>query len=171
MERGFLRAHRAGVAVAAVLAVTLGIFAIVWFQPQKLFIEETVREGLVDEGAPSATATPSVVTLASGSFRSLEHKTTGTARLVRLSSGKVVLRFEGLNTSNGPDLRVYLSKKPSTLGWRDYGDRFIELGKLKGNIGDQNYEVPSGTDLSQYRSAVIWCVRFAVGFGVAPLDA
>ena len=108
-------------------------------------------------------------TLASGRFRSLEHRTTGTVRVVRLSNGSHVLRIEDLDTSNGPDLRVYLSELPSNLGWRDYGERYIELGALKGNRGDQNYRIPTGTDLSRYKSLVIWCVRFKVGFGVAPL--
>ncbi len=45
----------------------------------------------------------------------------------------------------------------------------MELGRLKGNLGNQNYEIPAGTDLSKYRNAVVWCARFSVGFGVATL--
>ncbi len=168
------RDHRKGVASAAALTVALGIFAIVWFEPQKLFINETVSESLPStDPSPTTTSTtaPPTGVLASGAFRSLEHETKGTAKLVRLGGGSVLQRFEDLETSNGPDQRVYLSEKPSTLGWRDYGDDYIELGALKGNRGDQNYDVPAGTDLSKYRSAVIWCVRFKVGFGVAPLNA
>ena len=108
--------------------------------------------------------------LARGEFRSLEHTTTGTARLIALADGSVVLRFDDLDTSNGPDLRVYLSPIAAGPDWHVYGRDALDLGPLKGNRGDHNYVVPRGTDLSRYRSAVVWCRRFTVGFGVAPLD-
>ena len=153
------------IAAAAVIA-----FAVVWFQPQKLFIEKTVREALPEATPTSTAGTPATLkTIASGRFRSLEHRTTGRARVLRLANGRYVLRFEGLDTSNGPDLRVYLSERPATLGWHDYGVRYVELGHLKANRGDQNYAVPSSVNVARYRSAVIWCVRFKVGFAVAPL--
>ena len=156
--------------VAGVLLVGLIVFAIVWFQPQKIFIEETANEARPT--SPAATSTASVpTTIASGRFRSLEHRTTGRAEIIKLADGSHILRFENLDTSNGPDLRVYLSELPPDLGWHDYGRRYIELGHLKGNRGDQNYRIPAGADLAKYKSAVIWCVRFRVGFGVAPLNA
>jgi hypothetical protein len=52
---------------------------------------------------------------------------------------------------------------------RQNGERFVSLGKLKGNIGSQNYELPDDLNLSRFKSAVVWCKRFAVGFGVAGL--
>ena len=164
----FFARHRLLVGSTGVLLIGLIVFVLLWFQPQKLFIEKTVNEQ-VPMATVSATATPAAE-IASGSFRSLEHRTTGRARLIRLADGRAVLRFENLDTSNGPDLRVYLSELSSTLGWHAYGVRYLELGALKGNRGSQNYVVPAGTDLSRYRSAVIWCRRFKVGFGVAPLD-
>ena len=176
--REFMNAHRRSVWAVAVLVVLAGSFVVVWFQPHKLFIEETVDEAPptpseVDESASSggqgspASKEPSV--LAEGAFQGLEHPTSGTARLLNLADGRRFLRLENLDTSNGPDLRVYLSEVPASDDWYAYGERFIDLGPLKGNRGDQNYEVPAGTDLSAYRSAVIWCRRFTVGFGVAPL--
>jgi hypothetical protein len=179
--RSFVGSHRKLVSALVVLAVGLGVFAVLWFEPQKLFQNKTVKEAAPNpsastptgSGTPADPATtpsePTVGPYASGDFRSLEHNTTGTASLIRLDDGSYVLRFENLDTSNGPDLRVYLSELPSTLGWHDYGERYLELGELKGNRGDQNYPIPKGTDLSKYQSAVIWCVRFKVGFGVAPL--
>jgi hypothetical protein len=110
--------------------------------------------------------------LASGGFRSLEHHSTGVARLLRVADGSLFLRFEDLDTSNGPDLVVYLSAREANgdlHGW-DQGE-FVDLGSLKGNVGDQNYLLPAGTDPARYRSAVIWCRRFKVGFAVAPLEA
>lgn len=105
-----------------------------------------------------------------GDFRRLEHPTSGTAKVIELSDGRRFLRFEDLDTSNGPDLRVYLSEIEASDDWFAYGERFVDLGALKGNRGNQNYEIPDDVDLSRYESAVIWCRRFTVGFGVAPLD-
>jgi Electron transfer DM13 len=172
--RAFARSHRVSVSAVVLLGIAFATFAVVWFQPQKIFLERSVHEAAPTPAASSpgsSSSSASVVTVASGRFRSLEHRTTGRARLLRLPDGSHVLRIETLDTSNGPDLRVYLSELPSTLGWRAYGEQYVELGKLKGNRGDQNYRVPAGTDVSKYRSLVIWCVRFKVGFGVAPLAA
>jgi hypothetical protein len=174
----------AGGGVAAVLVVIV----LVWFQPQKLFFDDHVSEAApllapparsetAAEGSQNQATTPPEPlattaaggTIATGSFRSLEHKTTGQASVLQLSDGSRILRFEDLDTSNGPDLRVILSSAPSSAGDKDFGDDYVELGKLKGNIGDQNYEVPAGIDLGRYSSAVVWCHRFKVGFGVAGL--
>ena len=158
-----------------IIVTVIGVlaFVVLWFEPQALIFEKTTNEARPNAPAVSptttATSSPPAGTVAAGSFRSLEHKTTGRAEIIRLADGSHVLRFENLDTSNGPDLRVYLSELPSNLGWRDYGRRFVELGELKANRGDQNYTIPAGTALSKYKSAVIWCVRFTVGFGVAPL--
>jgi hypothetical protein len=109
--------------------------------------------------------------VASGKFQSLEHMTTGGATILRFADGRTFLRMSDLETSNGPDLRVYLSEIRASDDWYAYGERFVDLGALKGNLGNQNYAVPADVDLSRFRSAVIWCRRFTVGFGVAPLEA
>ena len=103
-------------------------------------------------------------------LRSLEHETRGTAKIIQLEDGRRLLRLEDLETSNGPDLRVYLSEIPESDDWHAYGERYVDLGALKGNLGNQNYEIPTDMDLSRYKSAVIWCRRFTVGFGVAGLS-
>jgi hypothetical protein len=169
----------------------LVVFVLLWFEPQKLFLNQTVNEAIPSAAPPvsggtqpgsettgtgsgSGTGTPPVaqpLTLASGAFRSLEHETTGKALLIELPDGSHILRFENLDTSNGPDLRVYLSEIPAGDDWHAYRERFVDLGALKGNLGSQNYRIPKGVNLSKYRSAVIWCRRFTVGFGVAPLNA
>ena len=166
----FIARHRLLVGTVGTVAVGLAVFVLLWFQPQKLFIEKTVNE-TEPMATVTATASPhATVEIAHGSFRSLEHRTTGRARLLRLADGSVVLRFEGLDTSNGPDLRVYLSELSADLGWHAYGVHYLELGALRGNRGSQNYRVPTSADPTKYHSAVIWCRRFTVGFGVAPLD-
>ncbi len=176
----FVGRHRVASAIAATVGVVLIVFVLFWFEPHKLFLDERV-----DEQAPEATArtsgparaddqSPQQVemqsrVLASGAFQSLEHTTTGKAQILELASGQRVLRFENLNTSNGPDLHVYLSEIPPSNDWYAYGERFVSLGELKGNIGSQNYALPADLDLSRFKSAVVWCKRFAVGFGVAGL--
>jgi len=164
--RGFVGRHRLAVSLVAFTGVGIVVFVLAWFQPQKLIIEKTVREA-----APmsSTSASASARELSSGTFRSLEHPTRGTVHLIRLPDGSSVIRIEDLDTSNGPDLRVYLSMHASDRGLHGYGDRYLDLGGLKGNRGDQNYRVPPGTDLTRFQSVVIWCRRFTVGFGVAPL--
>jgi hypothetical protein len=164
---------------ATVVVVGLGVFVVVWFQPQKLFIEERVEEDLpsvtktgeaTEETASSPLPQKEPEVLLKGAFSSLEHETTGTAKVVELDDGRKYLRFEDLETSNGPDLRVYLSEIPASDDWYAYGERFVDLGALKGNLGNQNYEIPDGVDLGRFESAVIWCRRFTVGFGVAGLS-
>jgi len=117
-----------------------------------------------------AMAKDEATTLA-GSFRSIDHTTSGTATLALADDGHYYVRFEDFSTSNGPDLFVYLSTAPATAEGREFADDFIDLGGLKGNIGNQNYLVPDGTDLEKYKSVVVWCRRFTSPFGAAPLDS
>jgi len=175
------RRHPVISAAAAFIGVGLVIFVLVWFQPQKLFLNKTVTEpvpGLITtapagethyDAMPGGSPPPALRVVRSGSFRSLEHATTGKAIVLRRPGGNQILRLEHLSTSNGPDVRVYLSRVPASGDLHAYRTGFIDLGALKGNRGSQNYAIPAGTDLSGFKSAVIWCRRFVVGFGVAPL--
>ena len=92
-----------------------------------------------------------------------------------MKRGRNQRRRQGVNPnraldSNGPDVRVYLVAAPDTNDDATViQSGFIDLGSMKGNIGNQNYEVPPDTDLSRYRSVSIWCRRFGVNFGAAPL--
>lgn len=173
------------IAAAAVIVLAV-VAALLWFQPYKLLFDERTDEALpgmdatsaTDDGAPTdgAAGTDGIespatapVTVASGDIRSLDHTSSGRALVVELADGSRVLRFEDLDTDNGPDLRVYLSRAPADSPDDAFDDDFVDLGALKGNVGNQNYELPSGVDSGQYQSAVIWCRRFAVGFAVAPL--
>jgi hypothetical protein len=182
---GLVKRHPRWSIAAAVLGVGLALFVVLWFEPQKLFVNQTVNEAVPSVAPPAAGsngegggepggsgpgAADQPVTVARGSFQSLEHHTTGKALLIELPDGSHILRFENLDTSNGPDLRVYLSEIPASDDWHAYGERFVDLGDLKGNLGNQNYRIPKGVDVSRYRSAVVWCRRFTVGFGVAPLN-
>ncbi|MET7711363.1 DM13 domain-containing protein [Streptomyces sp. NPDC005407] len=171
-----------GVAALVVGTAVAGV-GLYWFQPWKLWVDETVRDAL-----PAATATPDAAepaagaktpipsgprTLASGELISHEHRTSGSVKVLQLADGTRTLRLEGLDTSNGPDLRVWITDAPvkeGTAGWRVFDDgKYVSLGKLKGNKGDQNYTLPAGLDLNRYTSVSIWCDRFDVSFGAASL--
>ncbi len=110
------------------------------------------------------------VKIVSGRFHTNAHETKGVATIYRLDDGRRVLRLTEFTTSNGPDVRVYLVAA-SDVQKEDAAKRagIVDLGALKGNIGDQNYDVPEGLDLSKYRVVSIWCRRFSVNFGAAPL--
>lgn len=135
--------------------------------------EGDVAAGADEGGDPAEPAEPAEpAPLARGRFQGLEHATSGTAVVLELEDGTRYLRLQGLDTSNGPDLRVLLSDQPLSDDWHVWADGdHLDLGPLKGNLGSSNYEIPPDADLSSFRTAVIWCRRFTVGFGVAPLDA
>jgi hypothetical protein len=105
---------------------------------------------------------------AAGPFRGADdfHFGEGTASIIETAPGRFTLRFEAFSVRNGPDLYVYLS--PDAAG---YADGVLELGTLKATDGAFGYELPAGTDPTDYASAVIWCKQFAVLFAVAPLAA
>ena len=123
--------------------------------------------------SPPATAKPKSVVRRTGRLISHEHQTSGRASVVELADGRRVLRLEDLDTSSGPDLRVWLSEGPvveGRAGWFVFGDHpYVELGRLKANQGNQNYEIPPDADLDRLRSVSIWCKRFRVSFGAAAL--
>ena len=151
-------------------AIVVGIGGWYAFRPERLFIDQTVNETLpaVSEVMAEVSAEPVVV--ASGQFHSNAHETKGTASIYRLPDGSRVLRLTGFETSNGPDVQVYLvaaSDVTEDATVKQVG--FVNVGALKGNIGDQNYTLPADLDLSKFRSVTIWCRRFSVNFGTAPL--
>lgn len=115
------------------------------------------------ETAPAEQATAEIVTEASGTFAGTSrYDVTGEAIVLGNGTGQRFLRFENFESSNGPDLNVYLFNP-------DDPNDFIDLGDLKGNIGEQNYEIPVDVDLERYSEVSIWCVRFSTGFGSADL--
>ena len=176
MKRAFV-----GLVLAALLAASL------WFEPWRLFTDSTVDEAPPTSApagdtaaeepsqSPVATAEPTAppaedTLLAQGDFEDAEHGTTGAATVLRLADGRRFVRLEDLATSDGPDLHVWLTDQPSGGEWGSYDDgRYVRLGELKANHGNQNYEIPPGADLAGIRSVVIWCDRFDVAFGTAPV--
>jgi hypothetical protein len=160
---GDMNMHKWKLALA-VLAIAL--FA-AWyaFRPERLVVNHRVNEGF-----PAGKDPSSAQVLESGTFYGVVHPTTGTATIYRLGDGDRILRFTNFSTSNGPNVHVYLvaaddAKDSTTVERADY----IDLGTIKGNTGDQNYALGADLDLSKYRTVSIWCKRFAVNFGAAPL--
>lgn len=177
-----------------VIVAVLAAGGLYWFQPWKLFTSSTVNEALPSLDAPSptppgldgpgagaltttppATLAPGNTLLASGPLLSQEHETTGVAKLVRLADGRVQLLLENLDTSDGPDLRVWLTDqrvRGGSNGWYVFDDgRYVEVGELKATKGNHVYDVPPGTNLDGLRSVTIWCRRFSVSFAAAELRA
>lgn len=213
-RRPFYRRRKIWVGGAIAVAVVLAV-VVVWFEPQKLFLDERVDEAFPvsassgdgaagsggskepagSSGSTGSTTSPSTdpgsteepgtetpptssaepptpagpVTVANGTFESIDHDTSGKALVVDVGDGTRVLRLEDLATDNGPDVFVYLSAAPISDGEEALDDDFVDLGGLKGNLGNQNYEVPDDVDLERYRTVVIWCRRFSSGFGAADL--
>lgn len=185
--------------LAAAGAVVV-VIALVAFQPWKLVVDEVVDEALPvslqttapspasaspttsapapETSPPTASPTPSPTStaprvLARGTLISHEHETSGTVVVLALADGRRVLRLQDLRTSNGPDVKVWLSDaevRPGSDGWRVFDDgRYADLGSLKGNVGNQNYVIPADVDLATLSSLSLWCDRFDVSFGAATL--
>ncbi len=138
---------------------------------------EEIMEGMAKISMEAVEPMPEPMTeamvLASGKFRDADsfHKGSGDVNLYRLPSGDAVLRFEDLSVTNGPDLHVLVSTHPDPMTKGELRDAgYSTLGKLKGNRGDQNYEVPSSVDPDTISSVIIYCMPFHVIFSVAPLS-
>jgi hypothetical protein len=111
-------------------------------------------------------------TLATGTFHGKVHQTSGRATIYQEQDGKIILRLTNFKTSNGPDVHVILIAAKDAVDNANFlksNTERVELGKLKGNEGDQNYEIPAGTDLSKFQTVSIYCERFNANFGAAPL--
>lgn len=178
-------------AVALAAALAIGAWA---FEPWRLFTSSELSEAAPSSSpgsSPSSSASgpaespadagpdgsaapqppPGDQVLATGAFEDAEHATSGSVRVLELADGTRFVRVEGLATSDGPDLHVWLSDQPSGGDWGSYDDgRWVTLGELKATHGDHNYEIPASARIAGMRSVVIWCDRFNVAFGSAPVE-
>jgi len=147
------------------IAVVAAVAAWYAFRPERLVVNRHV-----DESMPGLQGGSSAQPLESGQFYSVLHPTAGTATIYQLGDGTRVLRLANFSTSNGPDVHVYMvaaddAKDAATVEKAG----FIDLGVIKGNIGDQNYALTNDLNLTKYRAVSIWCKRFSVNFGAAAL--
>jgi hypothetical protein len=152
-----------------VLAVGVLVLVAAWwlFRPEKLWVNQKV-----DEPAPFASG-DEPQPIYTGRLEGNLHQTTGRATIYRAADGNQYLRLTDFSTSNGPDVHVLLGRRDdknlqqeTVAGQLDT----IELGSLKGNQGDQNYDLPASVDLKKYNAVVIYCERFHAVFGVARLE-
>jgi hypothetical protein len=149
------------------IPVAIVVLAIAWyaFRPERLVVNRQV-----DEAMPVAQGGSSPQPLESGSFYSILHPTAGTATIYQMGDGTRVLRLTSFSTSNGPDVHVYMVAADDAKDAASVEKAgFVDLGVIKGNIGDQNYALGSNLDLAKYRAVSIWCKRFSVNFGAAAL--
>ena len=150
-------------------AVGVPVLVAAWwaFRPEKLWINQKV-----DEPAPFAsTADPQP--LFTGTLEGKAHQTSGRATIYKTPDGKQYLRLTDFTTSNGPDVHVLLARgEDQSLNQEIVKDALdgVELGLLKGNQGDQNYDLRASVDLQKYNAVVIYCERFHAVFGVARLE-
>ncbi len=151
-----MRTNKRKLVLLAAIPVLVGGWAL--FRPELLFINQSVNEKLPTMAGQTVSAR------AAADFVSYAHETTGRAEILDVN-GKSILRLSNFKTSNGPDVHLYLVKGNDPKAVKD--GSYLDLGSIKGNIGDQNYELPAGTDLSDYGSVNVWCKRFSVGFGGA----
>ena len=151
--------------VAIPIAAVAVLTAWYAFRPERLVVNQRV-----DEAMPTAPGASTVQPVESGRFYSILHPTDGTATIYQMGDGSRLLRLTSFRTSNGPDVHVYMvaaddAKDATTVEKAG----FVDLGVIKGNIGDQNYTLSSDLDLAKYRAVSIWCKRFSVNFGAAAL--
>jgi hypothetical protein len=149
--------------------VSFPVLVAAWwaFRPEKLWINQRVNEP-----APFAS-TSDPQPLYTGQLQGEAHQTSGRATVYKTAGGTEYLRLSDFSTSNGPDVHVVLSRSGDANLKQDIVKGrldSVELGALKGNLGDQNYDVPPSVDLRQYDAVVIYCEQFHAVFGVAKLD-
>ena len=150
-----------------IIPIVVVALIVAWyiFRPERLYVNRPV-----DEAMPTAPGVTAPQPVESGRFYSILHPTAGAATIYQIGNGTRILRLTNFSTSNGPDVHVYMvaaddAKDASTVEKAG----FVDLGVIKGNIGDQNYTLGSDFDLAKYRAVSIWCKRFSVNFGAAPL--
>ena len=153
------------------MLVLIGVSVLVgawWaFRPEKLFINQKVNEA-----APMALSSEPEA-LYTGKLEGKIHQTSGRATVYKSTDGKEYLRLSDFTTSNGPDVHVLLVRaEDKALGGEIVKGELdgVELGTLKGNQGDQNYDLPASVDLNKYQAVAIYCERFHAIFGVARLE-
>src|SRR3984885_11493730 len=152
---------KVAVAVGGLLIVGLWY----WFRPDRLFTNVGV-----DEAMPAAQSAAAALPIESGTFYTILHPTSGTATIYKMADGTHMLRFTNFDTSNGPDVHVYMVAADDAKDAASVERAgFVDLGGIKGNVGDQNYILPSDLDIAKYRAVSICCKRFGVNFGAAAL--
>jgi len=147
----------------AAVAGAAAIAGFGWYAFSPLLFDDVVEEQLVAADQ----------TLSTGEFVDADafHQGSGTAQIVQMADGGLQVQLSNFEVTNGPDLKVYISSHPNPTSASDVtGAEILNLGELKGNVGDQAYDLPEGVDLASLGSVVIWCEQFGVLFATAALS-
>jgi hypothetical protein len=158
-EIKMVRGIKIAIALAAIVTA-LGL-------QSSIYAQDSGKMNAQDSGKQQAK------TVETGTFHGKVHQTSGRATIYQEVDGKLVLRLTKFKTSNGPDVHVILiaaKDADDDANFLKSDTERVELGVLKGNQGDQNYEIPAGTDLSKFQTVSIYCERFNANFGAAPLQ-
>ena len=150
--------------IAVVVSVIAGL-SIVYASP--LFYDTKINESIPTTMMKEDTMMKDLPKSYEGIFVGVNdgiHNAEGQSKIIFLDNGREILRLEDFKSTNGPDLYVYFSTDTDATD-------IVDLGKLKANIGNQNYEIPEGTDLKKYNKVLIWCKSFSVLFGSSELTA
>ncbi|PIT92063.1 MAG: hypothetical protein COU08_04385 [Candidatus Harrisonbacteria bacterium CG10_big_fil_rev_8_21_14_0_10_42_17] len=151
-----------------VIIVVLLALGVGWYLASPLFLNKEVDEALPDSVVQSDSQL-----IASGMFMDADsfHQGSGTAKVYKLADNSVFVRFEDFKVTNGPDLHVIVSDHPRPTSRNDFmGGLYLDLGSLKGNIGNQNYVLPEGYQAGDIKSVIIYCKPFHVLFALAELN-
>lgn len=151
-----------------IILIVLAVLVIAWylFRPEKLLISSKVNEDF-----PQTAESGNQEIIFEGTFKPVAHGAEGVATVYDTGGGKRVLRFTDFAVSNGPDVHVYLVAADDPMDSETVKQSEVyELGSIKGNVGNQNYDLSSDVDLNKFKSVVIWCKRFGVNFAAAELE-
>ncbi len=153
--------------IVAVLAGLVGFVAgnAFWYVASPLWIDVEVSERI--------TAAETERVLARGNFADVDasHKGSGVATIYEGTTGQRLLRLTDFEVTNGPDMKVWLVTAPAPKSSADVkNSEWVSLGRLKGNIGEQNYDIPADVEVSRFGAVVIWCEQFSILFSAASLE-
>jgi len=151
------------VVAAAVLVLIIGWAA---FRPELLLVNMRAHDKF-----PSTSWMAAPAAVATGSFHGVAHETHGSATVYQFPDGSRILRLMNFSTSNGPDVHVFfITAADASDNATVTQSTPLEIAKMKGNVGDQNYDLPANLDLAKYHAVTLWCERFHVNFATAPLS-
>lgn len=148
--------------IIAAVTLPLAVGGFFGFRPDRAFTDRAVHESGPTGGMVARQ----------GVFVPKAHEGKGIAEIATLEGGRRILRFRDFATLDGPDLKIYLTGDPEATTLAQLGTAgYLSLGDIKGNVGDQYYEIPADADLEKLSSVVVWCERFGVNFTSATLTA
>jgi hypothetical protein len=163
------RIHTSISALALVLGLTLASCSTSTETINDLLPVPDTQSNPPANNAPNNPPATGIITLSSGTFVSVNHPTTGTAKLIKLENGSHIVRLENFKTDPGPDVRVWVSETEIVTDAAQKSAVYTDVGASRSTNGNFNYEIPSSVDVSKIKSVIIWCRLASIAFGGAAL--